>query len=198
MEKEKLDTELTALKGQIDPHFFFNSLNNLYSLALDQDKRTADGILKLSQNMRYILYDCRADRVPLEKEIEHIQNYLELQRLRLKPDANIHLSLEGEFSDTQVAPLLFIPFIENGFKHGLRGGDQNAYINISFQLVNHSLIFKTENNKAEKDEWLDQEHKGIGIMNTRRRLELLYPEKHELQIIDGVKHFSVMLKLELS
>ena len=198
MEKEKLDTELSALKGQIDPHFFFNSLNNLYSLALDQDDRTADGILKLSQNMRYILYDCRSDKVPLEKEIEHIKNYIELQQLRLKPDAKVNLSLQGDFSEILVAPLLFIPFIENGFKHGLRGGDQNAYINIAFELINQALLFKTENNKTEKDDWLDKERKGIGIINTRRRLELLYPQKHELQIIDGVEHFSVMLKLELS
>ena len=148
--------------------------------------------------MRYILYDCRAPKVTLDKEIDHIKNYLELQRLRLPSDANINLAINGDVSEAQVAPLLFIPFIENGFKHGLRGGDQHAYINISFELIDQTLIFKTENSKAEKDELQDKERQGIGIKNTRRRLELLYPQKHELQIIDGVEHFSVYLKLDLA
>lgn len=198
LEKEKLDTELNALKGQIDPHFFFNSLNNLYSLALEQDDRTADGILKLSQNMRYILYDCQASRVPLVKEIDHIQNYLQLQKLRLDGQAQVKLTLTGDFSQEEVAPLLFIPFVENGFKHGIKGQEKGAYINISFELQGKTLIFKTENNKGENEEWIRQQHRGIGISNTQRRLELTYPQKHELQIVDGIEHFSVILKLDLS
>lgn len=198
MEREKLDSELSALKRQIDPHFFFNSLNNLYSLALDQDVRTADGILKLSQIMRYILYECQAPSVPLSKEIEHIQNYLELQRLRLNTEAQINLTLSGDFSNAAVAPLLFIPFIENGFKHGLKGNGTEAYIHISFTLEGQTLIFQTQNDKGQADQWTDQKHQGIGIKNTRRRLALLYPKKHELEIVDEAKHFNVQLKLTLS
>lgn len=198
MEKEKLDAELNALKGQIDPHFFFNSLNNLYSLALEQDKRTADGILKLSQNMRYILYECRTSKVKLVKEIENIQHYLELQKLRITSQGIITLELKGDFSNEEVAPLLFIPFIENGFKHGIKGIEENAYIHISFHLKEKTLVFKVKNNQGENEAWINDRHQGIGISNTKRRLELIYPQKHELEIIDGSQHFSVVLKLDLS
>jgi len=199
LETEKTAAELSALKSQVNPHFLFNSLNNLYSLALDQDQRTPGIILRLSQTMRYLLYESNADFVPLAKEVEHLHNFVEMQRLRVGERASISFEVQGEVGEKQVAPLLFLPLVENGFKHGIKGDTAGAFIKIHLQITDNQLVFKTENNKGTVDEVVkDNESGGVGLENLRRRLKLLYPGKHHLEITDGIATFTVVLKIELA
>lgn len=193
LEREKSNAELNALKLQINPHFLFNSLNNLYSLALDKDERIPELILKLSQGMRYMLYESNDHFVPLKKEIEYLKNYLELQRLRTHNRAKIDFSIDGNLEKIKIPPMIFIPFVENGFKHGIKGDIDNSFINIQLKIDGKKLIFKTQNNKGEIDEVEPQEFRGFGLKNVKRRLELLYPKNHELTIDDGEKTFTVEL-----
>ena len=196
LEREKLDAELSALKGQVNPHFLFNSLNNLYSLALDQDARTPGIILRLSQMMRYLLYESNVPMVPLEKEIEHLQNFMEMQKLRVGDSVKVSFDIEGDVGKTQVAPLLFLPLLENGFKHGIKGDLKDAFISILLKIEAKRLIFKVENNKGTVDEVEPERYRGVGLQNLRRRLDLLYPGRHRLEVTDGDKVFSVVLELQ--
>ncbi|MBI5917700.1 MAG: histidine kinase [Bacteroidetes bacterium] len=198
LEREKSTAELSALKSQVNPHFLFNSLNNLYSLALDKDARTPDIILRLSQTMRYLLYESNADFVPLEKEIEHLANFVEMQRLRVGEKVKINFTVAGEPAEKQVAPLLFLPLVENGFKHGVKGETEGAFIFIHLQILDNQLVFKTENNKGTVDEVEKGEFRGVGLQNLRRRLDLIYPGKHRLEITDGISTFTVTLQLDLA
>ena len=134
LERQKVEAELKALKAQIDPHFLFNSLNSLYSLALERSGRVPEALLRLSECMRYMLYDCRKNMVSLEKELEYIRNYIELQKLRLETTVSISMKVSGEPEGKQIAPLLFIPFIENAFKHGLKGKGQLPSVAIAIQI----------------------------------------------------------------
>lgn len=195
LEKEKLNAELSALKSQINPHFLFNSLNNLYSLALDKDDRIPELILKLSQGMRYMLYESNDHFVPLKKEIEYLENYLELQKLRTNNKAKIHFTVNGDPTNIQIPPMIFIPFVENGFKHGIKGDINNAYISIELTITEKKLIFNTENNKGELDEISPEKYKGFGLKNVKRRLSLLYPKKHNLKISDDPNIFSIELEI---
>jgi sensor histidine kinase YesM len=197
LETEKSAAELSALKSQVNPHFLFNSLNNLYSLALDKDDRTPGIILRLSQTMRYLLYESNADFVPLEKEIEHLNNYVEMQRLRVGEKANISFVVQGEVGKRQIAPLLFLPLVENGFKHGIKGDTEGAFIKIRLQVLDNQLVFKTENNKGTVDDVEKGQYSGgVGLENLRRRLNLLYPGRHHLEITDGISTFTVVLKID--
>lgn len=197
LEKEKLEAEMRALKAQIDPHFLLNTLNNLYSLALDKDERTADLLLRLSQSMRYRLYECGEERILLEKEIKFIRNYLELQRLRLGRQPQIQWQINGQVENKKIAPLLFMPFIENAFKHGLRGGRPEAYLNIRLSILEKSLEFALENSKSLKRTGASEtSNSGIGLNNIRRRLELLYPGKHRLDIEESDEKYGVLLLIE--
>ena len=199
LETEKTAAELSALKSQVNPHFLFNSLNNLYSLALDNDERTPGIILRLSQTMRYLLYESNADFVPLEKEIEHLTNFVEMQKLRVGEKASISFTLEGDPAGKQVAPLLFLPLVENGFKHGIKGETEGAFIKIFLQILDNQLVLKTENNKGTVDEVVQDPHSsGVGLQNLRRRLALLYPNKHHFEIMDGISTFTVVLKIDLA
>lgn len=197
LKKEKLEAEMRALKAQIDPHFLLNTLNNLYSLALDNDARTAELLLRLSQSMRYRLYECGEDLVPLRGEIDFIRNYLELQQLRLGRQPSIQWQIEGPIEGKKIAPLLFMPYIENAFKHGLRGAYERAYLNIHLTVQEDSLLLTVENSKPPKRSPKSDQPAGIGLQNTQKRLELLYPDRHELKIIDSAGLFSVRLKIDL-
>jgi sensor histidine kinase YesM len=201
LEREKLDAELQALRAQLDPHFLFNSLNNVYSLALDADKKVPTYLLRLSDNLRYMLYECQAQEVSLSKELEYIRNYLELQRLKVGPEVLIHLEVDGPAERIKVAPLLFIPFIENSFKHGLRGNNKNARINIRFEGTEAHMHFRICNTitiPRKEDTAELPAVGGIGLENVRKRLELLYPEQHQLAIRRASTQFEVELKLNLA
>jgi sensor histidine kinase YesM len=198
LEREKSDAELHALKAQINPHFLFNSLNNLYSLALEGDAQTPDILLRLSDMMRYQLYETNVSRVSLGKELEHLRNFMEMQKLRVGEQVNIAFELSGDTSELEVAPLLFLPLVENGFKHGVKGETKGAFITVSCHLNARHLMFKVENNKGQVDEVERGGFNGVGLQNLRRRLDLIYPGKYELTITDGIKVFTAILKLDLT
>jgi len=197
IEKEKTLAELKALKSQINPHFLFNSLNNIYSLARKNSTQTPDKIIQLSNLMRHIIYESDSDLIPLEKEIEMIKNYIELQNLRTTGKDKIRLEVLGEIRERQIAPLLFLPFVENSFKHGFKGGAENIFVHIRIEVSGNILNFETENSKGKTSELNDSKYKGIGIENVKKRLELIYPESHSLKIFDKKNIFKVLLQVQL-
>ncbi|WP_372752770.1 sensor histidine kinase [Labilibaculum sp.] len=199
IEREKLEAELKALKAQINPHFLFNTLNNIYSLTLDKSDKAPSLVLKLSDLMRYILYDCNDRYVLLEKELEFIQNYIDLQKIRLDDSVPVQIGVKGDPARRKIAPLLFEPLIENAFKHGAYGKNNDGFVNILFNFENTNEIELSIENRLASD-WNKENEKngGIGIKNVIRRLELLYPEKHRLVIKEDNKLFKVTLQIDLS
>lgn len=204
-EKQKLmtqtiQTELRFLKSQINPHFLFNTLNNLYALTLKKSDKAPEIVLKLSEIMRYMLYECNERRVLLSKEIQYIYNYLDLERLRQPTNADISFTTEGKISDQMVAPLIFVPFLENSFKHGLNLHTQGGgYVRLHLAVHRDDLEFFIENSKAERVP--RQEHPqsgGIGLANVRQRLELLYPGSYNLIVEDDPHRYAVTLQLQLN
>jgi sensor histidine kinase YesM len=189
-------SELSALKAQINPHFLFNNLNTIYSMSSQKDERTPEVILKLSDFLRYILYDTSFETIPLEKEVDIIRTYIGLQEERINPQiTKIMLNLEGDFSSVSIPPLLLLPLVENCFKHGI--GKDLSTINIYVGYDGTQLIFKTENNIAPREKTDAEETGGIGIRNVEKRLNLIYPQQHSLQYheIEGV--FLLEMKIDL-
>jgi sensor histidine kinase YesM len=195
LEKEKTMTELDLLKQQINPHFFFNTLNNLYAMSLTQDEETPDTILKLSELMRYVIYQGQQAEVPLQSEIKYLQDYLDLQQIRLHQQADISFYIHNEQADLMVAPLLFIILLENAFKHGIEPAEEASFLAIELTVSDRQLIFKCRNSKAASA--TADKTSGIGLQNLRRRLELLYPDRHELQLQTREKEYVATLKLKL-
>ena len=196
-EKQKAKVELKALKAQINPHFFFNTLNSIYSMALDKDERLPGTVLQLSDLMRYFLYGSRDNFIPLEKDLTVVKEYIALQKLRSNAQLDIETKISGEISDQQIAPLLLITFLENAFKHGAKGSTENTFIKLTIDVEKNKLNFTVENNKGYIDEVKTGDHNGLGLENVKRQLELLYPGKHLLNIIDGHDRFTVALQLNL-
>ena len=197
LEAEKNDAELQALKAQLDPHFLLNSLNSIYSLSLDGDPRIPDILLKVGENMRYILYECIERYVPLERELRHLENYVELQKLRSEDRVKISCSIEGSAQNKQIAPLLFLPLMENAFKHGTTGRRKGAYVVIRLSIRNEELLIQVANSKG-KQTVLPVESGGIGLENLRRRLELLYPSDHDLQLKETDEEYLASLQIRLT
>lgn len=198
LKSEKLQAELSALKGQINPHFLFNSLNSIYSLSIENEPVVPQFILKLSEVLRYMIYESNVEKVPLKKEINYLKNYVELQRLRVDEQATVNMQIKGKISNQKIAPLLLIPLVENGFKHGIKGDTENAFIHIFINVGYQHFQFNVKNNKGQVDEIETDQFKGIGLQNVQRRLELLYPGKHEMKIKESNTIFEVDLKLDLS
>ena len=196
-EKQKVQIELKALKAQVNPHFFFNTLNSIYSMALDKDERLPITVLQLSDIMRYFLYESKEDFVPLEKELQVLQDYIALQKIRTDEKFVMEEGMEGEVKNEKIAPLLLITFLENAFKHGVKTGPENAFIKLFVQVQQGYLDFQVENNKGIIDKPDPGEYSGVGLENVKRRLELLYPDKHELIIHDLADRFVVHLQLKL-
>jgi two-component system LytT family sensor kinase len=198
IERENAESELRVLKAQINPHFFFNTLNSIYSLSLDRSEKTPELILKLSELMRYILYETRDDYVPMHRQLDFLQNYVYLEQLRADEKTDIRMAIKGEHTDLMVAPLLFIPFIENAFKHVEKGKDVRSFILISFDLVYpDKIVFTVKNKKYSSPVPVNGNSEGIGLANVRKRLNLLYPSRHKLNISDKGETFEVELILEL-
>ncbi len=194
-----MQSELRFLKSQINPHFLFNTLNNLYALTLKKSDRAPDIVLKLSEIMRYMLYECNEKQVLLSKEIHYMNNYLDLERLRLPKDAAVTFEARGRVTDQMVAPLMFVPFVENSFKHGLNhhinGG---GYVHIRLSVSGDDLEFEIENSKTEHLPQMSHPRSGgIGLANVRQRLQMLYPESHELTIQNEPDRYVVTLHLSL-
>ena len=198
VENEKLMAELNFLKAQINPHFLFNTLNNLYYLAYTQSPNTTEVIEKLSQMMRYMIYDSNHPRVPLSKEIEYMQNYISLERLRLNNDIKIDFQIEGNPREVLVVPLIFITFLENAFKHGVSNNAAHAWVTIFFKITRQECIYQVENSKIKTTNAVPSEKSGIGLQNVQRRLELSYPHQYTLNIEDEPKRYAVSLTLDLT
>ncbi|MBN2275589.1 MAG: histidine kinase [Bacteroidales bacterium] len=196
IENEKLSTELNLLKSQVNPHFFFNTLNNIYSLAIQKSEKTSEAIVKLSQLMRYVIYDTDKDKVPLSKEIEYIRNYIELEQLRLHDNVEIKFIVDGNVQDKLIEPLLLLPFIENAFKHGI-DYHNSCVISIRISVFNSRLILCVENPLPGKSDKKLQKKQGIGRYNAERRLQLLYGDKYSLETTVADNNFHVELILNL-
>ena len=196
IEKEKLDTEIKFLKSQINPHFLFNVLNNIYALTVIKSDKAPDNLMRLSEMLRYMLYDSNDGKVPLQKEIDYLENYISLASLKDSRGLNVKVEIDKSQPGIKVAPLLFIPFVENAFKHSKIEDLKNGFINISLITSSEQIEFSIENSipsvSFKKDKL-----RGIGLTNTKKRLKLLYPYKHLLNISDSGKVYSVILKLDL-
>ncbi|HEY9007443.1 sensor histidine kinase [Ohtaekwangia sp.] len=197
VENERLQAELNFLKAQINPHFLFNTLNNLYYLAYSQSPNTTEVIAKLSQMMRYMIYDTNYQQVLLSKEIEYMQNYISLERLRLNNQIPIDFTIQGNVQDARISPFIFITFLENAFKHGITNNSTDAWVKASIAMEGKTCIYRVENSKytAPKN---GHSKSGIGLQNVQRRLDLSYPGRHTLKVENTPDHYSVELKLILS
>jgi two-component system LytT family sensor kinase len=198
IEQQKLEAELKTLKGQLNPHFLFNSLNNIYSLALIKSDKVPELILKLSDLMRHIIYESKENYISLDKELEFVNNFIVLQKIRTSDKTKINYKIIGHIPSAKIAPLLFEPFIDNAFKHGLPGTGDSDFINIIFNFENReSLIFKLENNYEELY-GQKKTNSGIGLKNVKQRLKLLYqPHEYKLDIHKKNNIHVVTLELKL-
>ncbi len=193
-ENEKLNTELSFLKSQVNPHFFFNTLNNIYSLAVVRSEKTAPAVMKLSSIMRYILTETQRDLVPLQNEVDFTNNFIDLQKVRLTDKVTLDFSTEGPTDNLLVAPLLFIPFVENSFKYGVSTKEAST-INIKIRTEGNTIHFSAVNYIVPSENNLT-ENTGIGINNVKRRLELMYPGKHKLTSFEKDNYYHVYLEIE--
>ncbi|WP_439181694.1 sensor histidine kinase [Carboxylicivirga taeanensis] len=195
--KDKLEAELVFLKNQVQPHFLFNTLNSLYSLILKKSDESLEVVLKLSALLRYMLYETNGPRVALQKEIDSLKNYIELEKIRYGKRVDISLNSWGNTQGHSIAPMLIIPFLENSFKHSTRGFNGQAWITIEIGVKNEELILKIENSVPEVSTQ-SPAASGIGLNNVQRRLRLLYPESHTLKIDSTEDSYLIVLKLKLS
>ena len=194
-QQEKTTAELQLLKAQVHPHFLFNTLNNIYSFSLDNSPKTPELILKLSSLLSYMLYDCKTDEVRLEKEIEIMKNYLDLEKERYGNKIEISWNVSGDTKDKFIAPLLLLPFLENAFKHGASEQIEKPWLGVDISVKNDTILCKIVNSKNEN---VQESKNGIGINNVKKRLELLYQGKYELKINDEGNFYVVSLMLYLS
>lgn len=199
LEKEKVATELKFLKAQIHPHFLFNTLNSIYSLSLSQSKKTPDVVLGLSKFLDYMLYECNERFISIGREWEQLMNLVALERIRYEEGLSINVSESIDNTETLIPPLLLLPFVENAFKHGADNEINDAWINIDLKLIKENLVFMVENSKSSElsKEGLDTD-KNIGLTNVKRRLELFFPDKYELKILEEEDSFLVKLNIDLS
>ncbi len=199
LETQTMQSELRFLKSQINPHFLFNTLNNLYALTIKKSDKAPEIVVKLSEMMRYMLYECNEKWVPLHKEVNYIKNYLDLERLRQGKNVEITFDVAGQVANHEIAPLLFITFIENSFKHGLSNNLNAGFVHINLNIEPETVHLYIENSKPKSIP--AQFHKrsgGIGLVNVRRRLELLYPKKYKLHIEESPATYGVSLEINLN
>jgi sensor histidine kinase YesM len=193
--KKLTEMELQLLKSQLNPHFYFNTLHNLYGLAMIAPRKAPDAILKLSDIMEYVIYDCRNDKVPIAKELRFINSYIELEKLRYDDSANISLQVLGNADGKFISPMLLIQFIENAFKHGLEQYKADSYLNISIDIQNGRLRYESINSINSIS---NASSGGVGLTNVKKRLDIIYPAKHKLTILSDSTEYKVQLELELN
>lgn len=198
LEKEKISTELNFLKAQINPHFLFNSLNNIL-FQIDKTNQSArETLLKFSEMLRYQLYECNSDRIEIEKEIHYIKNYMEIQMLRKTEKYNCNCTVSSSVKNFSIAPLVLIPFIENAFKHISNHSAKENSILMRMEYQKDVFMFSIINDRDHIAATSVNENKGIGLSNVKRRLHLLYPGKHLLEINDAEDKFGVVLKMQVN
>ena len=195
MEVEKLSTELEYLKAQINPHFVFNSINTIYFQIDKQNSSARESLSAFSEMLRYQLYECNGKEIPIEKEIVYLKNYVSLQRMRKDENYAISFVVEENVKDVVISPLLFIPFVENAFKHVSHHAHKNE-VRIKIGKEDNTVKFYVFNTKESKT--IAEDHKGIGLRNVKRRLELLYNDRHELVIDDRADSYEVHLSLRIN
>lgn len=196
IEKFKYNTQLNNLRAQINPHFLFNTLNSIYSVTIKKAPEAADMVEKLAEMMRFTLKESQSDYVPLSKEIEYVQNYIELQKMRFDENVKITFQVTGDMKQFRIAPLILIPFIENAFKYGVNS-EEDSLINIQIVLEQSSLSVLVHNNKVFLENSMVEKN-GVGIENTLKRLDLIYPHQHQCVIKETDKDFTVTLQITLS
>jgi hypothetical protein len=196
LQKENTDAQLQLLTAQVHPHFLFNSLNNIYSQALNESPKSSKMIMGLSDLLRYILYEGRKPLVPLDKELQMVLEYINLEKIRYGNKLDLHYLIADKTKHIYIAPLLLLPFIENCFKHGASKMLVNPWINLTIEIKDVTLVMKLMNGKTNTNGILPSTN-GIGITNVRQRLELLYKDRYDLQIREEDDAFIVDLKVEL-
>lgn len=192
--EEKLKAELNYLKAQIHPHFLFNTLNNLYSLTLARSEQAPHVVLKLSALMRYMVNDCREEKIPLEKEVQYMMSYIELEQIRFDQRLEISFNIHNDIKGPVITPLILLPFIENSFKHGPSVDTEKAWITVDLMVKEGTLFFKVENSKSVAA----PSSNGFGLKNVERRLALLYPGRYSLEKKNDPEYYGIDLKLNLS
>ncbi len=197
MQSIRFESELKMLKDQINPHFMFNTLNNLYGLIERNPRHAQEMVLGLSRILHYMLHESNSSFVSLRKEMSCVRDYIELEKIRYPGNLLISINHEKETECLNIVPLVIFPFVENSFKHGASETIDTAWINIDSSIYKDEFVFKIENARHTKHV-VDHRSGGIGLNNVRRRLELIYGEDHSLQIIDGHNTFLVILKIKLS
>lgn len=195
-ENENLKTELSLLRSQVSPHFMFNVLNNMVALARKQSDQLEPSLIKLSSLMRYMLYETDEEKVPIEKETEYLQSYIDLQQQRYGKKVTINANMFPPDKNYNIEPMLLIPFVENAFKHGT-GLIENAHIDIDMKAKNNILYFSVTNKYDAASHEIKDKASGIGLANVKRRLQLLHPSKHELHITKDNNMFTVSLKINI-
>lgn len=193
-EKNNLRSEIYSLRSQINPHFLFNTLNNIYALSLIKSDVAGESIIRLSSIMRYMIKEQLSDLIPIRNEINYINSYIELEKLRLPNTVNMDIDFEGDFNRNKIVPLIFLPFVENVFKHGI-SSEQKSVVKIKLSISNDEFFLMVQNTKVKTSV---KEYSGFGIDNVKKRLNLLYPNKHELEIRDEGTSYIVNLKLNLN
>lgn len=197
LKSEKLETEMKFLKSQINPHFLFNSLNNIYSLSYLKPEKTPENLLKLSEMLRYMLYECNEEKVPVSKEIAYLENFIHLKLLKDSRGMNVKTDFNKSIGHLMVAPMLLIPFVENAFKHSNIEDLENGWITIALDQEQDNLVFTVKNSNPNKSYTKDKAG-GIGLPNVKRQLDLLYPNKHQLKIEETTNQYVVYLEIDLS
>jgi hypothetical protein len=195
LETEKLQSELNFLKAQTNPHFLFNTLNNIYALARKKSDQTAPVILQLSKILRFMLYECGQEKIPIEKEVLIIEDYIQLEKIRYNERLKVYFIKKLDKASTPIAPLLLLPFVENAFKHGSSTTRFDTIIDIHLTLKDNQLTFMIKNEKNTPEEINEG---GIGLKNVQRQLELTYPENHSLHIQNEANTFQIDLYITLS
>ncbi|CAA6806505.1 MAG: putative two-component system sensor protein, no kinase domain [uncultured Aureispira sp.] len=191
------DSELQFLNSQINPHFLFNNLNNLYAHAIEESPKTPEIILNLSATLRYMLYDCKATSVPLNKELEHLENFIGISQLQIEDRSLINFTYPSLASQYQIAPLILIVFVENAFKHSTASQFENISIQIKVQITEKGYLEFSCINSFNEDSNIDHLPNGIGLENVQKRLQLLYPNVHTLEIKKTKQTYGVFLSLQL-
>jgi LytS/YehU family sensor histidine kinase len=194
MAREKAEAELSFLKSQINPHFLFNSLNSVYFLINKENPEARQALHKFSDMLRYQLYEMNGAKIPIEKELNYLRDYVDLQKLRKDENYSVDFTCSPDVKGFSIEPLLLIPFVENAFKHISHKTNEKNYVKLDMERSNGHFVFTIENSKDI--ERTTEMHGGIGLTNVKRRLELLYPGKHELEISNDSNRYKVNLKLK--
>ena len=195
IEKRNLETELNLLRSQLHPHFLFNTMNNLYALSLEESAKTSEGIARISELLRSVLYDCNEAEILLEKEIKLIGNYIDLEKMRYGDRLHLKFDVNGPVNEMKIAPMLLFTFVENCFKHGSRNDPENPYIRINLDVSKERMVFQTENSKPVSaiESKTNVVSGGIGLTNVKKRLEIIYGENYNLELKNERLVFKVKL-----